>query len=168
MNTTQDSRTSFVLSVPGISLTFHLAALQNVLCPGFASAQMLRDANLNSSSRRYIPTRTLRLSFTLLVGLVKCAWHEANSIWDEKNGKLFFIRTGLAPRVGRAKSPRLRLVITRTELNTPYTANDLRDPRIMSLWTDEEWRSGSCVNPLILIIGLGMEGVSCEWESGAG
>jgi hypothetical protein len=135
MNTTQDSRTSFVLSVPGISLTFHLAALQNVLRPGFASAQMLRDADLNSSSRRWIPTRTLRALHTFLAGLVKCAWHEANSIW-EKNGKLFFIRTGFE-RVARSRRA-LRLKIARTELNALYTANDPGDPRIINLRTDEE------------------------------
>jgi hypothetical protein len=50
-----DSRTCFVLSVPCILLTFHLAALRKALCPGFVSAQMLRDTILNSSSRGRIP-----------------------------------------------------------------------------------------------------------------
>jgi hypothetical protein len=58
------SSTSFLLSVPWILLTFHLAALQNVLCPEFASAQTLRDANLHSSSQGWNPTKILRSLFT--------------------------------------------------------------------------------------------------------
>jgi hypothetical protein len=41
----------------------------------------------------------------------------------------------------------LRLVITRTELNTLYTANNLGDPRIMSLRTDEEQVIGELCQP---------------------
>ena len=41
----------------------------------------------------------------------------------------------------------LRLVITRTELNTLYTANDLGDPRTISLRTDEEQVIGELCQP---------------------
>jgi hypothetical protein len=51
-------------------------------------------------------------------------------------------------RVGRARTLSASSH-TRTELDTPYTANDLGDPRIMSLRTDDEQVVRSCVDLLI-------------------
>jgi hypothetical protein len=60
----QYSRTSSALSVPWISLTFHLAALQNIpQCPGVTSAQTLHDANLHSISQGRIPSKIIRPPF---------------------------------------------------------------------------------------------------------
>jgi hypothetical protein len=103
---------------------------------------MLRDANLNSISRGWIPTRTLRSPFklhTFLVGFVKCAWHETSGTWNEKKDKLFFMRVGLASLLDASSGLR---EVARTEPNTLYMANDLGDPRITSLRTDEKQVAG--------------------------
>jgi hypothetical protein len=76
---------------------------------------------------------------TFLVGLVKCAWHETSGIWNEKKGKLFFMRVGLASFLDASSGSR---EVTKTEPNTFYTANDLGDPRITSLRTDEKQVAG--------------------------
>jgi hypothetical protein len=72
---------------------------------------------------------------TFLVGLVKCAWHETSGIWNEKEGKLFFTRMGLASPLDASSGSR---EVAGTELNALYTANDLGDSRIMDLRTDEK------------------------------
>jgi hypothetical protein len=72
-------------------------------------------------------------------GLVKCVWHEASGIWNEKKGKPFFMRVGLASSLDASSGSH---EVARTELNTLYTANDLRGPRITSLRTDEKQAVG--------------------------
>jgi hypothetical protein len=123
--------------VPRISLTFYLAALQNVLCSEFASAQMLRDTNCKFTGFIGVdPHQDSSIALhTFLDGLVKCTWHETSSIWNEKKGKLFFIRMGWHPSLDASSGSR---EVARTEQNTLYTANDLGDPRIMSLQIDEK------------------------------